>query len=269
MKIDLHTHSTASDGQYTPTALVELAQAAGVEVLALTDHDALTGIPEAQDAGNRLGIIIIPGIELSATEYPNLHILGYCLDISNPMLLRLCEEARLERERHSAYIGTYLASCGVSIDLEEVRILANGGAIGRPHFAQVLVRHGYVKTIREAFDRYLDTEDYRRIARKKPTVRRCIETIRIAGGIPVLAHPYQLYLEADSLEEELQTLISYGLAGIECFYPKHTPQQQTLYLRLAKKFGLHVTAGSDFHGERIHLEDRIIPVETDIDWLLN
>lgn len=239
-------------------------------MLSLTDHDTVSGVSEAINAGNGLGMIVIPGIELSAAEHPNLHILGYCIDISNPKLIHLCKEAQMERERHTLYIKNYLSKHGIPINLDEVREVADGGAIGRPHFAQVLVRHGYVKSSREAFDKYLDTDDYHKIPRKKPSARCCIETIKTAGGFPVLAHPYQLLLDDVALETELNELLSYGLAGIECFYPKHSTKQQSFYLHLAAKYHIHTTAGSDFHGEKVHREDKVVSVElNDISWLLS
>lgn len=270
MRVDLHMHSTASDGQYAPTELVRLAKTASLEVMALTDHDTMSGLREALAAGSACGLRVISGVELSAAEFDNLHILGYGFPPDSLELNRLCAWAAQERERHMDCIADFLWQKGVPVNLDEVRTLAGNGSIGRPHFAQVMVRHGYVKNSREAFDRYLDTEEYNnRVKRKKPSAQVCIETIRAAGGWPVLAHPYQLRLEDAALEELLRRLLSYGLAGIECYYPKHTPEQRAFYLRLAEKYHLHVTAGSDFHGERVHSEDRILPARLDVSWLLS
>lgn len=269
MLVDLHIHSTASDGQYSPAELVRLAKAAGLEAMALTDHDSTRGLGEAMAAGSACGLRVLPGVELSAEEFDNLHILGYGFPPDSPALNRLCAEAARERERHMDCVADFLRQKGVSVDLKEVKALAGNGSIGRPHFAQVMVRHGYVKTSREAFDRYLDTEEYNnRVKRGKPPAQVCIETIRAVGGWPVLAHPYQLHLDNATLEELLRRLLSYGLSGIECYYPKHTPEQRAFYLRLAEKYDLHVTAGSDFHGERVHPEDRLTPVELEIGWLM-
>lgn len=268
MNVDLHLHSTASDGQYSPAELVKLAKGCGVQVMALTDHDTTDGIETAKQAGMAQGVRIISGIELGAAEHPNLHILGYDIDPAAPGLSCLCEELKRSREQHGQYIADFLRAHGVSIDLEEVRALAGGGRIGRPHFAQVMVRRGYVQTTREAFDRYLDTEEYRRIQRKKPDVQTCIAVICAAGGKAVLAHPYQLEMEDAALEGLVAKLKSYGLCGLECYYPKYTSEQEKYYLYLADKYRLHVTAGSDFHGEQVHPEDQIRPVQLNIDWLL-
>ena len=268
MLVDLHMHSTASDGQYTPTEVVRLAKAAGLEIVALTDHDTLAGVPEAVNAGKRMGITVVPGIELSAAEYHNLHILGYGIDWENPALLNLCAAMKRSREAHNTYIINYLHQHEVPIELGEVKALAGSGSIGRPHFAQVMVKHGWVKTSREAFDRYLDTPEYHQVEREKFPARNCITSILEAGGKPVLAHPYQLQLENDALEEEVKRLVSYGLAGMECYYPRHTPKQQDFYLYLAEKYSLHATAGSDFHGGQGHPGDKIRPVALDTEWLL-
>lgn len=268
MKVDLHMHSTASDGQYKPAQLVKLAKERGVEVMALTDHDTIDGLKEAMKAGEESDICVIPGVELSAAEFDNLHILGYGFDVNSQRLNHLCEEVRKERERHTEYITSFLCNRGVEIDLAEVKTLAGNGAIGRPHFARVMVRHGYVASNREAFERYLDTEEYHKIKRKKPSAQTCIATICAAGGQPILAHPYQLYLDNMSLETQIKHLKACGLAGLECYYPKHTSKQREYYLRLAEKYQLYTTAGSDFHGERVHQEDQIVPTELDINWLL-
>ena len=267
MLVDLHTHSTASDGQYSPAELVQLTKQAGVDVMALTDHETTDGLCDALAAGTALEMTVIPGVELSAAEYPNLHILGYGISLDNQMLRDLCAEMKQNREDHLSYTADFLRAHGIPIDLEEVRDLAGRASIGRPHFARVMVRHGYVQSSREAFDRYLDTEEYNRIKRKKVSAQVCINVIQVAGGFPVLAHPYQLHLADDILEMLVDRLKSYGLAGIECYYPKHTLVQQEFYVQLAERFQLHVTAGSDFHGELVHSDDRIYPVELDVEWL--
>lgn len=267
MRIDLHTHSTASDGQFAPEQVVELAKQAGVEVLALTDHDTVSGVPAAVEAGKELGIQVIPGIELSAAEYPNLHILGYGIDVESDAIQSICHAMQKSREDHNTYIVDFLHRHGIPIDLEEVQALAGRSAVGRPHFAQVMVCHGWVKTSREAFEKYLDTPEYLQVEREKFPAKDCIAAILAAGGNPVMAHPYQLRLENGSLEKEIKKLVSYGLAGLECYYPKHTSEQQAFYLKLAEKYGLYVTAGNDFHGEKIHPSDTIRPVDLDVSWL--
>lgn len=171
------------------------------------------------------------------------------------------------RNERKYRIIDFLHEKGVDISLEEVEKLAGGDVIGRPHFAQVMVRRGYVQSNREAFARYLDTKEYQRIERRKPSVRACIETIKSADGKVSLAHPYQVGLSDGDLEALVQRLAEYGLDAIECYYPKHTLEQQIFYLRLAEKYRLHVTGGSDFHGEQVKPDISLAALELDADWL--
>ena len=264
---DLHTHSTASDGQYTPTELVRLAKARGIEALALTDHDTLDGLDEFLQVGRENGIRVLRGIELSAKEYRGLHILGYNFsDLA--FLNNICSEMKAGRDERKYRITAFLREKGMDIPLAEVEELAGGGVIGRPHVAQIMVRRGYVQTTREAFDRYLDTDEYQRIERQKPEAQTCVEAIKNAGGKASLAHPYQVKLEEDALDALVRQLAEYGLDAIECFYPRHTPAQQEFYLRLAKKYNLYVTGGSDFHGEKVKPDIQLAAWELELDWLL-
>jgi hypothetical protein len=265
---DLHTHSTASDGQYAPAALAALAKERGIQVLALTDHDCIDGVQEAAEAGQRLGLRVLYGVELSAREGKNFHILGYRFDPQAPGLTALCEKLRAGREERKFRIIDFLRERGVDIPLSEVEELAGDGSIGRPHFAQVMVRHGFVASNREAFDRYLDTEEFQRIERFKADTRTCVETIRDAGGKVSLAHPYQLKLPDEELDALVRQLKDWGLDAMECYYPRHTAAQQSFYLHLAEKYDLHVTGGSDFHGERVKPDISLAAWPIDLDWLL-
>lgn len=266
MTADLHTHSTASDGQYTPAELAGLAKDRGIELLALTDHDTVDGLEEAVRAGEALGLRVLRGIELGAEERSHLHILGYGFDPAG--LAPLCRKLKAGRDERKYRILDFLAGRGCPLTLEEVEAIAGGSIIARPHFAQAMVRRGYAASNREAFDRYLDTEAFRReVKRFKADARTCVETIRAAGGRASLAHPYQIGLEDEALEALVRTLAGYGLDAIECYYPKHTPEQEAFYLRLAEKYRLHVTGGSDFHGERVKPEIRLAALPLETDWL--
>lgn len=265
--VDLHTHSTASDGQYSPSELVQLARERGIETLALTDHDTLDGLDEAVQTGKQVGVRVLRGVELGAREYHGLHILGYCISPGAPGLRELCAEMKRGRDERKYRIIEFLREKGVDISLAEVEELAGGGIIGRPHFAQVMVRRGYVKTPGEAFDRYLATSEFHRIERKKPDARTCVEAIHSANGKVSLAHPYQTGLAGDALDELVRKLAGYGLDAIECWYPRHTPQQQEFYLSLAQKYGLHVTGGSDFHGEKVKPDIQLGLYPLDISWM--
>lgn len=265
---DLHTHSTASDGQYSPAQVVQRAGQAGVEVLALTDHDTIDGVEEAVQAGKTLGMTVLRGVELGAKEARHLHILGLALPRDCAPLARLCRKLLDGRNERKYRIVDFLKEKGVPVDLAEVEQLAGGEVIARPHFAQVMVRHGYVKDSREAFDRYLDTEEYQRIERFKASAADCIAAIRQSGGRAVLAHPCQLKLPLEELEQLVRRLKEAGLEGMECYYPEHTPQMAAEYAALAEKYGLHPTAGSDFHGEAVHPDRPFMPTALDLEWLL-
>lgn len=170
----MHTHSSASDGQYRPAELVRLAKECGLELLALTDHDTLDGLEKAEQAGAALGIRVLRGVELVAREYRNLHILGYGFSTAAPELRELCTWLKRGRDERKFRIIEYLREKGAELSLEEVEEIAGGEIIGRSHFAQAMVRRGYVRSTREAFDRYLDTAEYQRIERPKPEAGTCI-----------------------------------------------------------------------------------------------
>ena len=267
---DLHTHSTASDGQYAPSELVSLAKARGIGLLALTDHDTTDGLEEAVRAGEALGIRVLRGIELGAAEYSGLHILGYGFRDGDTELARLCEKFRAGRDERKYKIVDFLREKGAEVDLAEVEELAGGEVIARPHFAQILVRRGYVSTNREAFDRYLDTEEFRqRVKRFKADAKTCVEAIKEAGGKVSLAHPYQMGLPDGELDRLVGRLKDWGLDAIECDYPKYSQSQRAFYLHLAERYGLHRTGGSDFHGERVKpdVELAALELELELDWL--
>ena len=266
---DLHTHTTASDGQYSPAALVGLARDAGLEYMAVTDHDTLRGLPEAMAAGKKLGIQVIPGVELSASEDRHLHILGLNVQTGHTPLSALCQKMRQEREQRKHRIMDFLKQKGIHIPLEEVERQAGNAAVGRPHFAQVIVRHGYASTNREVFDHLLDTLEYHESVKEhKPSPVECIRAIHAAGGKAVLAHPYQLGYGDAQLTELVSHLRECGLDGLECYYPKHSAEQTVFYLKLAKCFSLSITGGSDFHGETVKPDVELLPVELDLEWLL-
>lgn len=267
---DLHTHTTASDGQYAPAELVRMAKQHGIQVLAVTDHDTIDGVNEAQRTGNTLGLQVIRGVELSAKEYHSFHILGYGFRGGDTKLSRLCEKLRAGRDDRKYKIVDFLRERGVDIDLAEVEELAGGEVIARPHFARVLVKHGYVSTNREAFDRYLDTDEFRKkIKRFQADSRTCVEAIKSAGGKASLAHPYQMGLPEDELEALVARLKDWGLDAIECYYPKYSPEQQALYLRLAEKYRLNQTGGSDFHGEKVKPDIALARWPLELKWLMD
>ncbi len=248
--IDLHSHSTASDGSFSPTELVKLAKEMGLKALALTDHDTVEGLEEFIKAGKELDLETVPGTELSAYfEKGTLHILGYFIDFHSQKLkdrLKKLQEARAER---NPKIVKKLQALGIPITYEEVVAISGGGQIGRPHFAKLLLQKGIVKTFDEAFERFLKKGAPAYVEKDKIFPRECLEIILDAGGVPVLAHPFTLHLENDALEAFVKQLKDWGLRGIEVYYTEHTPEQTAFYLKLAEKYELCVTGGSDFHGK--------------------
>ncbi len=266
-KADLHTHSTASDGQYSPAELAELIKKRGAEVWALTDHDNIDGVAEAKAAGKALGLRVIQGVELSADDYLNLHILGY--GFSAAALQDWLNSLKGGRNDRKYRIRDFLRTKGLEVPLDEVDAEAADGSIGRPHFAMVMLRHGMVATRKEAFDKYLDTPDFQEMEKgMKPSAQECVERIKAAGGKVSLAHPYQIVLNGESLEKLVCRLKGYGLDAIECYYPIHTLEETAGYLKLAKKYDLRVTGGSDFHGEKHKPDHPLAARELALDWLI-
>lgn len=218
----------------------------------------------------KYGLRIIQGIELSAKEYPTFHILGYGITPDTPVLLKLCKRMKSRREERNERLLMFLYGKGIGLSLSEVTEIAGGDIIGRPHFAQAMVRHGYVSTNREAFDRYLDTVEYHeKVEGGKPSAQECIEAIKASEGKVSLAHPYQIGISCDELDILVKKLKDLGLDAIECFYPKYTVEEQKFYLHLANKYQLHCTGGSDFHGERVKPDVELAALKLELDWILN
>lgn len=248
--IDLHTHTTASDGSLTPPELVDLAHEIGLKAMAVTDHDTLAGLDQALKRARDLGFELVPGVEISADFKPgSMHILGYLIDHKSPNLasrLATLQEARLTR---NPKIAARLGKLGLGVSMAEVEAVAGGGQVGRPHFAKVMLDKGYVSSFEEAFDRFLAKGAPAYVDKFRLSPAKALALIREAGGLPVLAHPYTLKLDKPAdLEDLLADLKRSGLAGLETYYSEHTPQMTKDYLALAQKFDLQPTGGSDFHG---------------------
>lgn len=243
-KIDLHTHSTASDGVLSPTSLVELASHSNVEALALTDHDSTEGVAEAVDAGSRLGVDVIPGVELGTDVAPGeLHMLGYFIDHHHRELQRTLATFRSDRLSRAERMVERLQDAGLRLDLAEVRRLADG-AITRAHVARALVDSRQVASIEEAFTLYLAPGQPGYIPRSRLSPHDAITLIRSAGGVAVLAHPFSV----PDLETLLPELIAAGLAGMEAYYGPYTVREREQLFALASELDLIPTGGSDFHG---------------------
>lgn len=243
--IDLHLHTTASDGLLDPSALVAEARGRGVSVLSVTDHDTVAGLDVAADAARGLGLRFVPGIEISsASDGREIHILGYFLDPRDGALLAFLEGSRAARAGRMRAMASRLRGLGIVVDVEVLLASGKPGTFGRPHLARALVREGYVRSFDEAFDLYL--AEGRPAYVERPDVKpvRAIGVIAAARGIPVLAHP-GLY-KADGI---IPSLVDHGLRGVEVYHAQHTPADVMEYRRLAARFDLLVTGGSDFHGD--------------------
>lgn len=250
--IDLHMHTSCSDGQFMPEETIRMAWEAGVTTAAVTDHDTTAGVAVAEKAAKHYGLQLFSGIEISTQGAAELHMLGYGIDPDDPKLLAFCRDFQVQRKARAVRMVAYLEQCGAPVTLEEVRQCNDGRCSGRPHFARTLVEKGFADSVQDAFARYLTTpEFYAHVERQKPLPENAIAVIRHAGGVAVLAHPYLLYLEQSQLDVLLTKLQASGLQGIEAYYSRHTPAQTQCYLRLAKQHGLIVTCGSDFHGPAV------------------
>lgn len=247
--IDLHLHSTASDGVYTPAKVMQMAAARGLAAVALTDHDTVAGLAEARAAAAQVGIEFIAGIELAA-EYPRgtMHILGYGIDPANQNLLALTAEIVAARDQRNRDVLGKLAALNVRIDYDDLKRRHAGAVIGRPHIAAALVRAGAASSFQDAFERFLGRGGAAFSERPNPPPSRIIDVIRGAGGVAVLAHPSQLNYESRlELETVLHSLRTAGLAGIEVIHPDHRSDQTSDYMEFAGRLGLAMTGGSDFH----------------------
>lgn len=246
---DFHTHSTVSDGRLSPAALVERAAQHGVTLMALTDHDNVGGLAEAEAAGRRFGVEIVPGVEISADYEPGtMHILGLGIDPENEALLARLEFLQAARRERNPRVIQKLRALGIEITLAEVEAVAGQKQVGRPHFAEVLVAKKAAADFPDAFDRFLAKGKPAYVPKTRLSPKDSIGIIHGAGGLAVLAHPIQLRLEGAALKEKVRELAALGLDGLEVFHSDHGPQHEAAYAALAAEFGLGVSGGSDYHG---------------------
>lgn len=243
MRIDLHVHTTASDGLLPPERLVSVAKDAGVGILAIADHDSTDGVDAAMNEGRRLGVEVIPAVEINTdVEATEVHVLGYFIDHHQHWLQEFLTKQRDGRVNRAAKMVEKLNALGIPVTFERVRAMANG-AVGRPHVARAIIETGAVKTTEEAFEKYIGRDGPAYVERLKVTPQDAVEIILKAGGIPVLAHPGW-----GVREEMIPPLVEGGLEGLEAYYPDHTPAMVAHFLELAASLRLLVTGGTDFHG---------------------
>lgn len=261
--VDLHTHSTASDGLYAPRELLRMAKATGLDVLALTDHDTTDGIAEAAEEARALQIEFIPGVELNTdTSGGEVHVLGYFLEMTQPAFQIALTALRDARERRGQRMVEQLNAHGVDIAWERVREIAQG-AVGRPHVARALLEAGYVQSISEAFEKYLGKGGIGFVPRPQLTAVDAVRLIDSANGLPVMAHPLTVPGLA-RLREQLPELCAAGMVGLETYYGPYTPENERELRALADAYHLIPTGGTDFHGPGIHptpLGGRHVPYE--------
>jgi 3',5'-nucleoside bisphosphate phosphatase len=248
--IDLHTHTDESDGSLSPEALLGEATRIGIEALAITDHDTLAGYDAAVSCVGRFGLELVCGIELSTKWLDkSVHLLGYFLDCQPTQVFRLwltgLQVSR--RLRNEALLGK-LCAAGLPMRFEQLRRHGRN-LVARPHFAAVMVEQRYVRSIEEAFEKYLDEEGSCFVRREEVELSQAINRVRESGGIPVLAHPGRLRMSAEDLEDSILAMTEQGLRGIEAYHSDHTCYQAELFVALAQRWDLTITGGSDFHGD--------------------
>jgi predicted metal-dependent phosphoesterase TrpH len=255
--IDLHTHTNESDGTLTPAELINSAVAAGLGAVAITDHDTLAGHDAAVPLAREAKIDLVCGIEMSTKmvtpDRPrgkSVHLLGYWVhEQPGPEFREWIARLKASRHDRNIRLADKLQSLGMDIKLEEVQSLGRSMA-GRPHFARLMLERGYVTTLQEAFDKYLDESATAYVEREEPTLAESIRHIRASGGIPSLAHPIRLGKRVPSQEEDVvRQMVKMGLRAIEVYHSDHTPRDQERYQWLAKRYDLAITGGTDFHGE--------------------
>lgn len=247
--IDLHFHSTCSDGSLSPTALAEMAAGLSLKAAALTDHDTLSGVPEFLKAADGR-FAAIAGVEISVEHSPGtMHLLGYYLNPDHAGLSAALARLRAGREDRNGLILERLQDLQMPLSEADVRQYAGEDVIGRPHIAKAMVSAGYVRDTREAFNRFLAKGAAAYCDRYRMTEQESIALIRAADGLPVLAHPFTLEMSPPVLERFIAELKEHGLQGIEVYYPEHRSDQTKQYLALAEQFDLVATGGTDFHGD--------------------
>jgi hypothetical protein len=261
--IDLHTHSTASDGLFAPTELIRRASEAELTLIGLTDHDTTNGVAEAQAAGASVGVTVIPGVEINTTitdSQGEAHVLGYYLNVDQPAFQATLTFLRDAREKRGERMVQQLRDQGINIEWSRVRELAQG-TVGRPHVARALIEAGYATDVSDAFARYLTRGKAGFVPRFKLAPEQAIQLIRSAQGVPVLAHPAGIMGLATAV---LPTLVQAGLLGLECYYGQYDDEMVARLLTLTGQHDLIATGGSDYHGPNIHptpLGGRWVPPE--------
>ncbi len=253
--IDLHTHTTASDGTYSPSGLLRYASGKGISVLAITDHDTTSGLAEAQAEADRLEMTFVPGIEITI-NWPTgeFHLLGLGLTHTSAELQEIVDYLHEERINRNKKMIDRLAENGVQISYDEIREKFNTENIGRPHFAQLMVEKGFVKHRQVAFDKYFAKGRPCYVDREGADLKDAVEAIKSSGGVPVQAHPLSMYVSWGKMDETMAMIKSKGVMGMEAWHPGVRISEAERLRDLAGKLGMAVTGGSDFHGEKVRAD---------------
>ena len=247
--IDLHCHTNASDGEKTPTELIDFAINKGISAIAITDHDTVDGLDEAIKYSNNKKIMVIPGIELEAsTTKGQMHILGLFIDYNNNELKKELIKIKQARENRNKKIIEELNKMGFEISLEELKKVSGGETIGKPHFAKVFLNKGYIQTKEEMFDNYFNKPPLNSLKKASYEPEQIINMIKAANGLAILAHPQSLKLNDDDLLKKVIELKTYGLDGMECFHSNQTKEEMDKFQKIAKDLNLIITKGTDYHG---------------------
>lgn len=248
--IDLHTHTTASDGSYSPTELVQLAQQTKLQAIAITDHDTVAGLAEAQQAADQTDLELIKGVEMSCQiQTGTLHMLGYFIDPDNQPLQGLLAQLVDSRQKRNPQIVAKLNELGYEMSMSEVQAQADGPIVSRLHIARVMLEKKFVRSIDEAFGRFLGDKGSAYVQRVEPEPSKAIKLIHAAGGLAVVAHPVHLRAANErELSQKLKDLADLGLDGVEVWYPEHTAGITEQLWRICQRLDLATVGGSDFHG---------------------
>lgn len=247
--VDLHVHTNASDGSFDPEEVVRLAAEAGLQAIAITDHDNTNALARSMEAGKQYGVEVIPGIELSA-DYKGIevHILGYFINPDGESLQDLLEIALTNRERRNCEICRRLRDEGIDVSMQELRQRHPGTVLGRPHIGLLMIEKGYVESVKESFRLYMGKGAKCFVPKLNMPLKNAIGRILDAGGVPVLAHPFQYELPEPQLRELITLVKGMGCVGMECVYARYDEAKREYLTRLAAEYDLIVTAGSDYHG---------------------
>jgi len=248
-RIDLHTHTTFSDGTFSPTELVGLAAEKSIKVIAITDHDNFDGVLEAVKCGKEKNVTIVSGIEMSTDfESKEIHILGLFIDINNNDFNSVLKSLKEKRKKRNKIAIEKLQKLGVDITYDELETISSNKIITRAHFARILIKKGYVKSLREFFDKYMGEGKPAYVKREVVSPEKTISLINNSGGVAILAHPLLYNMTNNKLNEMICYLKDLGLKGIECIYSTHTEKDTRYLISVAEKYGLRISGGSDFHG---------------------